>query len=152
MPPVTVPRGIRNHNPGNIRRSTDKWRGLAPEQTDAEFFQFISPTYGIRAMAIILLKYQRIHGRRTIASIIDRWAPPAGDRNGNLPGGEYTQNSNAYAKAVAKAAGVQPHDPINLSDVGVLYLVLAAMMKHENGQQPYGRDIILQAINMAGVR
>ena len=30
-------RGIRNHNPGNLRRSADPWQGLAPEQTDKEF-------------------------------------------------------------------------------------------------------------------
>ena len=27
-------RGIRNHNPGNLRRSADPWQGLAAEQTD----------------------------------------------------------------------------------------------------------------------
>ena len=35
-----LPRGIRNHNPGNLRRSADPWQGLATTQTDEEFFQF----------------------------------------------------------------------------------------------------------------
>lgn len=148
------PRGIRNNNPGNIRRSTDRWRGLAPlaEQTDKQFFVFSSPVYGIRAMAIILLRYQTRYGLRTPASIINRWAPPKGDSNGAAPGGEYTQDSSSYARSVAEACGVKPTDEINLSKATTLYLVLSAMIRHENGQQPFGRDIIMQAIQMAGVK
>lgn len=147
-----LPRGIRNHNPGNIRLSRDKWRGLAPEQTDKAFFQFIAPAYGIRAMAIILLKYQRIYGLRTPAAIIGRWAPANGDSNGALPGGEYKQDSSAYARAVARALNVSPNTEINLTRASTLATLLEAMIKHENGQQPYGRDTIMQAISMAGVR
>lgn len=150
----TQPRGIRNNNPGNIRRSSDQWRGLCPlaEQTDKQFFKFSSPVYGIRAMAIILLRYQSRYGLRTPKSIIGRWAPAKGDSNGPLPGGEYTQDSSSYAKTVAEACGVKPDDDINLTKPITLYLVLSAMIRHENGQQPFGRDIIMQAINMAGVR
>lgn len=149
---TTQPRGIRNNNPGNIRRSTDKWRGLADQQTDTAFFQFIKPEYGIRAMAIILLKYQRVHGLRTVRTIIGRWAPEHGDSNGPLPGGEYTQNSKAYAAAVADALGIGMDDDIVIASPSKLYLLLGAMIRHENGQQPYGRDTIMQAISMAGVR
>ena len=38
-----LPRGIRNRNPGNIRRSRDRWKGLAPAQTDPAFFVFDAP-------------------------------------------------------------------------------------------------------------
>lgn len=34
------PRGIRNNNPGNLRRTKDPWQGLAETQTDLEFFVF----------------------------------------------------------------------------------------------------------------
>lgn len=152
MTTKALPRGIRNHNPGNIRLSKDKWRGISPEQTDKAFFQFTAPAYGIRAMVIILLKYQRIYGLRTPAAIIGRWAPAKGDSNGSAPGGEYTQNSSAYAAAVAKALGVSPNTEINLTKTSTLYAFLCAVIQHENGQQPYGRDTIMQAINMAGVR
>ena len=37
-----LPRGLRNNNPGNIRLSKDKWKGLRQEQTDGTFFHFIS--------------------------------------------------------------------------------------------------------------
>ena len=29
-----IPRGIRNHNPLNIRRSKDQWKGMAEVQSD----------------------------------------------------------------------------------------------------------------------
>ena len=35
-----LPRGIRNCNPLNIRRSKDQWKGLLPEQNDKSFYQF----------------------------------------------------------------------------------------------------------------
>ena len=31
---MSLPRGIRNHNPLNIRRSKDQWKGMAEVQTD----------------------------------------------------------------------------------------------------------------------
>ena len=30
-----LPRGIRNNNPLNIRRSKDKWKGMSAQQQDA---------------------------------------------------------------------------------------------------------------------
>ena len=39
---MSVPRGLRNNNPGNIRLSKDKWQGLRERQEDKEFFQFVS--------------------------------------------------------------------------------------------------------------
>ena len=35
-----LPRGIRNNNPLNIRRSKDQWKGLAEAQTDRAFVLF----------------------------------------------------------------------------------------------------------------
>ena len=38
-----LPRGIRNNNPLNIRRTAkDQWKGLRAQQTDASFCQFES--------------------------------------------------------------------------------------------------------------
>ena len=36
----SLPRGLRNNNPGNIRITKDKWQGLREKQTDKDFFQF----------------------------------------------------------------------------------------------------------------
>lgn len=135
-----LPRGIRNNNPGNIRRSSDRWRGLAPIQTDTAFFNFNDPVFGIRAMVIILLKYQSHYGLRTVRSIINRWAPPV------------ENNTSAYARAVAAEMGVEMDDEISISRPSTMYALLCAIIRHENGRQPYGRDIIMQAISMAGIR
>ena len=51
-------RGLRNNNPGNIRKTGDKWQGLSTTQTDDSFFQFTDAKYGIRAMAKLLKNYQ----------------------------------------------------------------------------------------------
>ena len=45
-----LPRGIRNNNPLNIRRTAkDQWKGLRAQQTDASFCQFESLEFGWRA-------------------------------------------------------------------------------------------------------
>jgi hypothetical protein len=72
---TTLPRGIRNNNPGNVRRSSDNWLGAAAQQSDAEYVQFIGPEYGLRAMGRILLNYSARHGLNTVAGIVSRYAP-----------------------------------------------------------------------------
>ena len=39
-----IPRGIRNCNPLNIRRSRDQWKGLLKVQNDKSFYQGCLPT------------------------------------------------------------------------------------------------------------
>ena len=48
-----LPRGIRNNNPLNIRRSKDQWQGLRAQQTDASFCQFETLEYGWRTATYI---------------------------------------------------------------------------------------------------
>nr|WP_245531206.1 hypothetical protein [Bacteroides coprosuis] len=67
-----IPRGIRNCNPGNIRRNNTKWQGLREVQTDHSFFQFESMEWGYRAMLRTLQNYQRIHGLKTLSEMIYR--------------------------------------------------------------------------------
>ncbi len=133
------PRGIRNNNPGNIRWG-DEWQGLVSkaQRTDPSFCQFVKPEYGIRAMIIILRNYQRKHGLNTVSEIIKRWAPP----NEN--------NTQAYINSVAKATGTTPDQLINTSDNRFMMKLLPAIIRHENGEQPYGFDVFVQAINLAG--
>ena len=51
-----LPRGIRNNNPLNIRRSKDQWQGLRAQQTDAQFCQFETLEYGWRAAFYLLTR------------------------------------------------------------------------------------------------
>ncbi len=129
-----LPRGIRNNNPGNIRRGSSRWAGMSPVQTDDAFVQFETPEYGIRAMAVLLRNYQS-QGFGTIYGMIGKWAP---DSDGN--------DSMAYAEFVAMRSGVMPSEPVELELIMVP--MLAAMIQYENGVQPYSLDTIGYAASM----
>jgi len=130
-------RGIRNNNPGNIRWG-DEWKGLVPEgqRTDKSFCQFKAPEFGIRAMIIILRNYQSKYGLKTITGIIKRWAPP----NEN--------DTQAYIRSVAQATGTDADKPIDLTDSRKLFPLLQAIIKHENGTQPYEYDVFIRALDL----
>ena len=133
------PRGIRNHNPGNIRISKDKWQGLAPVQTDGAFFQFTDATYGIRALARLLINYQDKYNLRTIEKIINRWAPT----NEN--------NTQAYIDQVAKNTGFNAYDTLDMHKYEHLEPLVRAIILHENGTQPYTDSQITKGLVLAGV-
>jgi len=132
-----TPRGIRLNNPGNIRHG-DKWQGLdtAHDKQDSEFCTFIAPEWGIRAMCVILNNYQVKNGISTIRGAISRWAPP-------------TENdTEAYVKAVAAAVGVRPDEEVRLA--ALFDKLVPAIIKHENGMQPYSAEVIHKAIALGG--
>ena len=125
-----LPRGIRNHNPGNIEKTSDKWVGSDVEQTDSRFVTFSAPEFGIRAMARVLSTYQTKHGLNTIEAIISRWAP--GNEN----------NTEAYVDAVALRTGYERLLEIDVSDDTVMLRLIRAIITHENGFQPYGDEVL----------
>lgn len=129
-----TPRGIRNHNPGNIRHGNN-WQGLSSEQHDSDFCTFTTPEYGIRAMCKILLTYERRHHLNTVRGIISRWAPPC------------ENHTESYIQAVANALGVHPDTPINVAEE--LPALIPAIIHHENGKQPYDLITIKRGIHMA---
>lgn len=132
----TLTRGVRNNNPGNIRKGTDQWRGLAPpdQQTDPAFWRFLAPEWGIRAMVRILMSY-RAQGLQTVRSIISRWAPPSENDTGS------------YIEAVRKAVGVGADEPLDYAQQ--LPALLRAIIRHENGFQPYSDATIAKGIALA---
>lgn len=132
-------RGVRNNNPGNLRRTDDPWQGLAKIQSDSDFFVFQSPIYGIRALARTLIAYQVKHGLRTIRQIIERWAPP----NEN--------DTAAYTKAVSDETGFAPDQTLNMHTYADLKPLVEAIIQHENGQQPYTGAQVDKALVLAGV-
>ena len=128
-------RGLRNNNPGNIRLSNDAWMGLAAEQTDDEFFVFEHPIYGVRAMARIFKNYETRHGLNTIRGIISRWAPPI------------ENDTEAYIKSVTRRTGIDDDQTISIESN--LLAILPAVIKHENGAQPYSDELILAGVTAA---
>lgn len=135
----TPSRGIRNNNPGNLRRSKDPWQGLAENQTDEGFFVFKTPIYGIRALARTLIAYQDEHGLRTIGKIINRWAPA----NEN--------DTAAYISFAAEDTGFAADQPLDMHNYDNLKPLVLAIIKHENGQQPYTAAQVDKALVLAGV-
>ena len=119
----TTPRGIRNNNPLNIRRTSTQWEGLHPVQADREFCQFIDMKYGYRAAFRLLMKYYRKYGLHNVQAIINRWAPP----NEN--------NSRAYANYVATmcVTRVDRILPSPLQDATLWQKIVHAMAEYENG-------------------
>lgn len=138
---MTTARGIRNNNPGNIRRTSPPtpWQGLAAEQPDPAFVTFTTPAHGIRALARVLLSYQDKHGLRSVRDIIYRWAPPS---DGNA--------TDAYVAAVSAALGEGVSD-VDLHDHENMRRIVTAIIKHENGSQPYDARTIDKGLLMAGI-
>ena len=71
-----LPRGLRNRNPGNIRRSAVRYKGET-ESDDAAFKTFASTAWGYRAMFVLLHTYRVRHRIATLRGMIARWAPPS---------------------------------------------------------------------------
>ena len=134
---MNLPRGIRNNNPGNIRQGSN-WQGLNPNSRniDPAFCVFTSSVYGIRALAKVLINYKKIHGLNTVRQIISRYAPP----NEN--------QTTAYIQSVAKQLGVVPDTIIDIEERGVLTVFIKAIIRMENGIQPYSDPTIQQGIDL----
>lgn len=130
----SIPRGIRNNNPGNIRYTKTAWKGLATPPTDGAFCIFTHAKFGLRALATLLRNYNRFYGIRTIKNIIARFAPST------------ENNTTAYIKAVCKATGFNDYEQLDLESEAILLSLIKAIIKHENGQQPYTDEQILEGI------
>ena len=134
-------RGIRNNNPGNLRRG-ESWQGLAAEQSDPDFCVFETMAYGCRALLKTLQTYVRKRGCKTVRQIIDRWAPP-------------TENdTNSYVMHVASAVGRGADEAIPFDVDPSYYLAIArAIARHENGSDAdsISDDIWEEAAKMAGL-
>lgn len=74
---ISLPRGLRNNNPLNIRISSTPWLGKVADNTDGAFEQFTSMEYGLRAALVNIRTYIRRDHKETIEDIVSRWAPAA---------------------------------------------------------------------------
>ena len=124
-----LPRGLRNNNPGNIRRNSDVFQG-EKTSSDREFKQFKSMAYGYRAIFKILSNYYRNYKLDTIRKMIGRWAP------------ENENDTEAYIKAVADYSGIPADDPIDINDREQMIRIVAGMSQVENGREADMSDVI----------
>lgn len=126
-------RGVRNSNPGNIRKSKDQWEGAVGD--DGSFVIFDSPESGVRALGKNLLSYGR-QGYDSIEKIINRWAPP-------------TENdTQAYIDSVVAATGIPATQSLDLSNPDTLSSLAQAISFHETGSR-YDPEVYQKGIARA---
>ncbi|PCJ11952.1 MAG: hypothetical protein COB04_18420 [Gammaproteobacteria bacterium] len=131
---TSIALGIRSNNPLNIRYlETNQWLGQVG-QSAGGYCIFLQPVYGIRAAARTLRSYQK-RGVITLADIVSTWAPH-GDNN----------PTNTYINNVATWTGIHRDAIISEADYPEL---LAAMIRQENGSQPYSMALIEEGVSMA---
>ncbi|MDP5205788.1 virion protein [Alishewanella sp. SMS9] len=122
-------RGIRNNNPLNIEyNKANNWQGQSG--SDGRFVIFIEAFFGIRAAARLLKNYGAKYNLKTVREIVSRWAPAS------------ENDVEAYVSSVVKRSGLFPDMYLVEGDYAAL---IAAMIYHENGQQPYDMAMIKEA-------
>ena len=131
-------RGIRNNNPGNIRKSSIVWKGQSPDQSgDSSFVIFTDPVYGIRAVAKLLLSYQK-QGYNTINKILNHYAPST------------ENNTTSYITNVSNRLSKNPNQVLDLNnDKPTMNALVNAIIFQENGENPYPPTQVSQGVDLA---
>lgn len=130
------PRGLRNNNPLNLE-ATVNWTGM--QGNDGRFAVFPDMESGVAAADRNLQTYATKHGLNTVEGVINRWAPPV------------ENDSRAYAQTVAQKLGVDPTDPLDMSDPQVRRALLDAMADVENGVEvDLGAPQMQQSMDLSG--
>lgn len=124
----SLPRAVRNCNPGNIRIK-DKWQGRLPEnkRNDASFVEFVSFAYGYRALIKNIQTYIRRDKVDTLSAIIHKWAP-AYDGN----------NPEQYVNTVCELTGFGEGKRFQANDKEGLMALAYAIGRVEAGQRFVG--------------
>jgi hypothetical protein len=130
-------RGERNRNPGNIKRNGTAWQGLVLDHpSDDDLCVFTDILYGVRALAKMLLSYQRTHGLKTLRQIVQHWA------------GTKHVDTAPYVSACAARVGCAPDAEIDLEHQAILTALVRAIIQRENGRVAC-RDVVPEAVRLA---
>lgn len=135
-------RGIRNNNPGNLRLTWITWTGKVPnrDNTDGAFEQFRDyqgtpgHVWGLRAMYKDVRGDVIRKGQDTPRKLISSYAPP------------HENETARYIANVAAALKIGADDRIQDAHYPAL---LGAIIRQENGIQPYPDADIRRAIALA---
>lgn len=125
------PRGIRNNNPGNLNYVGQE--GATKEGgPNGRFAVFRSAEEGLQALANQLRRYGS-RGINSVRAIISKFAPPS------------ENNTQAYIGSVSKGLGIGADSALDLNDPRVLQSLMGAIIKVENGKNPYSAEQIAAA-------
>ena len=125
---TTIPRGLRNCNPGNIRLSSVRYAGEVQPSQDTAFKQFCSMAYGYRAVFVLLHSYIQ-RGFNTITRIINRYAPPS------------ENSTNSYISTVVRRSGIGADTPVAPDDHKTMTAIVSAISFVENGREANKEDL-----------
>lgn len=113
---MTVPRGIRNNNPGNIKPQAGvSWQGATGD--DGTFLIFADMSWGLRALARALTTMIG-KGYNTISALIPEWS---------------ATDQQSYITNVATGTGIPPSELLQ-ADQPTLHDLMRAIVEQENGQ------------------
>ncbi len=116
----SLPRGIRNNNPGNLNFAKQKGATLEAGP-HGRFAVFGSMEEGIAALVRQIGLYVS-RGRNTIRKILEVYAPSS------------ENNTGAYIAAVSKALGIGPDDALDPENASQVMGLVRAITDHENGR------------------
>jgi hypothetical protein len=118
---LKIARGLRNNNPGNLIRTSEKWLGKIPfaQSTDTKFEQFVELRWGIRAMMRDIISDIK-KGNNTVPGLIHEYAPAI------------ENNTPAYVSQVLKAVGLAADQIISLNEEMIISLC-KIIVRVENG-------------------
>src|SRR6185437_2991732 len=124
-PRANAPLTVATNNPGAI--TDGAWARSMPGYVgnNGDFAAFDSPASGQAAQLHLLNNYVA-SGHNTIASIINKWAPPAA----NAPG-----STSNYINYVANRTGIDPNAPVSPD---ALPAIAKAQSEWESGLKPGG--------------
>lgn len=119
-----IPRGIRNCNPLNIRKTGCRpWLGEIRPGEDKAFCQFRDMAHGYRAAMKLLQNYQKLYGLRTVRQLISRWAPPQ------------ENDTRGYVDTVCYLTKWDPEHAVDLSKKSDMVALVSAMSQVECGRR-----------------
>jgi hypothetical protein len=125
---MTVPRGIRNKNPGNLRYKMHwGWKGVTGVD-EKQFAIFESAEWGLYHFGKQLERYKK-RGIDTIAKIIPVYAPR-----------EDNNDEEAYIASVERQTGIDKDTVLDLQDRVVMEKLMRAFTRHEQGKPPDALD------------
>jgi hypothetical protein len=126
---INTPRGLRNHNPFNLRYyASIPWNGQLGDDGGG-YAVFDTDENGVRAGGHQLNTYAS-RGLTSVQQIISTFAPT----NEN--------DTAAYIRDVSQRLGVDPNQPLDV--YGLLPQLADAIIHHEQGVQPFSMDQLTQ--------
>lgn len=135
-------RGIRNNNPGNLRKSVADWLGKVPhsESEDKSFEQFISIQYGLRALMKNVITWVNKRGENTVRKLITKWAPP------------HENKTQTYIQKVSNDLGISPDAVLSLNKEQLIALAKTITeMENGNDSKVIPQNAYNEAFNLIGV-